>query len=397
MSVRQLHLSEVLPERSCQERVLIRGLNWLGDSVMSLPAVELLRHAYPEAHISILVPQRLAGFWRPHLVDSVMLFDNDETLWQVARRLRAGRFTMGVALPLSLRSALEMALAGIPRRIGYDHRGRGVLLTERIRKPAGAFEMHKRTPGEVQNLNTADRRTALADHALLPLRSHHVFRHLALVSALASRQGISEQPHAPSLDASDKDAEAALRRHGLEPGRLSSPLFGMCPGAEYGPTKRWPEERFIEAARRIRARTNCRWAVIGSEKEKEVCRRIAEALTAKSAEPFAWSLAGKTALNELVPLLQCCSMVLTNDTGPMHVAAAAGTPVIGLFSSTSPELTGPGLPGDDRHRLLRSSAPCSPCFLKQCPIDMKCMESLDVARVVHEALAMHDRLRLSPL
>jgi heptosyltransferase-2 len=103
------------------------------------------------------------------------------------------------------------------------------------------------------------------------------------------------------------------------------------------------------------------------------------------------SLAGKTSLRELMALLKLCRVLLTNDTGPMHVAAALGTPVVVPFGSTSPELTGPGLPGDARHRLLKSDAPCSPCFLRECPIDFRCMNGISVERVVEAVLETFNR------
>ena len=99
------------------------------------------------------------------------------------------------------------------------------------------------------------------------------------------------------------------------------------------------------------------------------------------------NLAGQTSLRELMALLKLCRVLLTNDTGPMHVAAALGTPVVVPFGSTSPELTGPGLPGDPRHRLLKSDAPCSPCFLRECPIDFRCMNGISVERVVEAVLS----------
>jgi heptosyltransferase-2 len=371
---------------SHQERILIRGLNWLGDSVMSLPAVEMLRHANPDAFIAILVPRKLAEFWRPPLVDSVIVFDKDETLWQVAQKLRAGQFTLGVVLPLSLRSALELVVAGIPRRIGYDHRGRGFLLTEPIMKPTDALEMRKRPVHEVLRLAEGEAERVFPP---VPPVSHHVYRNLHLVSTL----GMEARPQAPRLCVSENDAAGALHSYGLCPDRPGSPLFGMCPGGEYGPSKRWPEERFIDTARRLRAQLGCRWILFGSEGDRLSCSRIADAIQDGCPEPFVWNLAGRTSVHDLIVLLKGCGMMLSNDTGPMHVAAAVGTPVIGLFGSTSPDLTGPGLPGERQHRILRSSAPCSPCFLKQCPIDMRCMESLDVTRVVQEALAIHERCR----
>jgi heptosyltransferase-2 len=159
-------------------------------------------------------------------------------------------------------------------------------------------------------------------------------------------------------------------------------LLGLNPGAEYGPAKRWPAENFAVVAREVsRKLGNCVWLAFGSLGDEQVCSRIA-----RVAGSSVLNLAGKTSLRQLMALLKLCRVVLTNDTGPMHVAAAVGTTVVVPFGSTSPELTGPGLPGDTRHRLLQSAAPCSPCFRRVCPIDFRCMTGITPGRVTEVVL-----------
>jgi heptosyltransferase-2 len=164
------------------------------------------------------------------------------------------------------------------------------------------------------------------------------------------------------------------------------PCFGLNAGAEYGPAKRWPERRFIEAAVDIQRRMRCRWLVFGVGAEKELAARIAagirQAASPEQRDSCVLDLAGGTSLGELCAALKLCRVLLTNDSGPMHVAAAAGTPVVVPFGSTSPELTGPGLPGDERHQLLQAGVPCAPCFLRECPIDFRCMTGITVESVV---------------
>ena len=171
--------------------------------------------------------------------------------------------------------------------------------------------------------------------------------------------------------------------------KITQPVFGLNPGAEYGPAKRWPIERFIAAAKEIQQRTNCVWLIFGGKNDVAIANQI-ESETQNSKFKIQ-NLAGKTTLRELMSLLKLCRVLLTNDSGPMHVAAALGTPVVVPFGSTSPELTGPGLPGDARHRLLKSDAPCSPCFLRECPIDFRCMNGITVERVVEAVLSAQRR------
>lgn len=371
-----------------KERILIRGFNWLGDSVMSLPAIELLRNTHPQAHLTVLAPHRLADFWRRPLVDSVMTFDAKESYWQVAGRLRKESFTTAIVLPLSIRSGLEVALAGIPRRIGYEHRGRGLLLTHRVAKVTGITEMRKKPANEVMRLAAQNDIPDLKNEWAPSPQSHHLYRNLHLMSELIGK-GSRVLPTAPSMSLTYREKDDVLREFGVRPDSVSSPLFGMCPGGEYGEAKRWPEERFVEAAKELHSKLNCRWVLFGSPSERDLCSRITDALNGESEEPIATNLAGRTRLHELFGALAGCSLVLTNDTGPMHAAAAVGTPVVGIFGSTSPELTGPGLPGDLTHRIIRASTPCSPCFLRTCPIDFQCMRSIEVSLVVNEILAMH--------
>jgi heptosyltransferase-2 len=140
----------------------------------------------------------------------------------------------------------------------------------------------------------------------------------------------------------------------------------------------------------IQRQTRCRWLIFGGPGDLGIARAIeagiqsAQTATGKPAPVL--NLAGKTTLRELCVLLKLCRVVLTNDSGPMHVAAAVGTPVVVLFGSTAPELTGPGLPGETRHQLLTANAPCSPCFLRVCPIDFRCMTGISVERVVKAVL-----------
>ncbi len=346
---------------------------------MCLPALHRLRDARPEAYIAILTPSKLAELWRIPLIDEVIGFDQNENLWSIARKLRAGRFSTGIILPMSMRSALELWLAGIPTRIGTEHRGREMLLSHSARKPPGITEMRKRSIEEV-------RRTALVSkrhESGRPSRaSHHIYRYLNLAAVL----GADPMPLAPCLPITDAEAAAVRRKFFPDRKACKSPLFAMCPGSEYGSTKRWPEERFVETACSLHAKTGCIWLLFDTNAERATCQRITDAVYSHARTMTIYNLAGQTSLRELASLLHCCSLALGNDSGPMHLAAAVGTPVGALFSSTSVELTGPGMPGSPSHFVLSSTASCSPCFLRTCPIDMRCMNSLPVDQMVQGIL-----------
>jgi heptosyltransferase-2 len=363
------------------QRILVRSVNWLGDAVMTTPALQRLREARPDAHITLLAPARLADIWQNHpAINSVKTFAGDEGAWAIGRRLRAERFDLGLVFPNSPRSALELWFARIPRRVGYARPWRNWFLTQPVAPRLGAVAMHKRSLTEINRLI---RSSATAAPATYPGQAHHIFHYLHLVAALGANPG----PLPPKLIVTSEATAQFAAKFKLADGSSTRPFwFGLNAGAEYGPAKRWPEQRFIDAAVQIQRRTGCRWIVFGVASEKELASRIAGGIQ-QAADPAqknlaALNLAGATSLGELCAALKFCRVLLTNDSGPMHVAAALGTPVVVPFGSTSPELTGPGLPGDSQHQLLRAGVPCSPCFLRQCPIDFRCMTGISVQSVV---------------
>lgn len=399
-------LSSILHPR----RLLVRGVNWLGDAVMTTPALLRLREALPDTHIALLTHAKLAGLWDGHpAVDEVITFAPREGVFSIARRLRrasdlpspsephpadgdrksparAAGFDAALVLPNSIRTGLEARLAGIPRRIGYAGSWRNWLLTDAVPWRTDVVKMRKRTAEEVRRLVADADRSA----AFRPLQaavqdgrgsgvnaalqtSHHLFHYLHLAAAL----GANPEPLAPHIAVTEAEVAAVKAKFHLPDGVL----IGLNAGAEYGPAKRWPAERFVATARELRARLNCAFVIFGGPADGALADEIAAALDTAPAASVV-KLAGRTSLRELCAALRACRVVLTNDTGPMHVAAAVGTRVVALFGSTSPALTGPGLPGGTRHTILRGEAACAPCFLRECPIDFRCLNSLPVAAVV---------------
>ncbi len=354
-------------------RIVVRGVNWLGDAVMTTPALRRLRERFPSAHITLLSPAKLGGLWMAHPdVDDVMNIERGEGLWSVSRRVRGRKFDIAVIFPNSPRSALECLLAGVSRRVGRRWPWRSWMLTDPIPAPAHAVPMRKRPVEEIRSRATSVLAVPDPDP---DLRAHQMYHYLDLVAAL----GADSSPLAPLLAITGAEVEAVRQKHGFRPG---SAWLGINAGAEYGPAKRWPAERFAAVADAVRREFDCGIAIFGGLGDLALAEELADQL--RTAAPTLRILAGKTSLRELLAALRCCRVLLTNDTGPMHVAAALSVPVVVPFGSTSPILTGPGLPGDPRHRLIRSSAPCAPCFLRTCPIDLRCLRDITVDQVVSE-------------
>jgi heptosyltransferase II len=328
--------------------ILIRASNWLGDAVMTVPAVRAIKRGRPDAHVTILTPAKLADFWKsvPE-VDEVLAIEKSESVFAVARKLR-DRFEVAILFPNSLRTALEVWLARIPRRVGYPGHRRAWLLNQ-------VFIPKVKTP--------------------VPRPRHQVHHYLAL---------------ADFVGAETRDEAAPLTNH-QSPVTNHAPTIGLCAGAEYGPAKRWLPERFAEVVRAVRDRTGADWKLFGVEGDMP----IADAIAMAAGGPLTYRV-GQTTLAQLIAELRTCDLLLTNDTGTMHLAAHLGVPVVALFGSTEPALTGPLGPG---HRILRHHVECSPCFLRDCPRDFRCMKAIradEAIAAVEATLAARSRGALAP-
>ena len=359
-------------------KILVRGTNWLGDAVMTTPALLRLRGKFPAAHITILTPEKLRELWANHpAVSEAISFAPGQTIFAVGKKLRAEKFDLALVLPNSPRSAIEIFLAGIPQRIGYARPWRNFFLTNAIAPRPAEMKMRKRSVAKIKEL-IAENPESRIRNPEIPKSAHQIFEYLNLTAAL----GANPEALPPQLFVTAEEIEAAKIKFGLE--KIDTPIFGLNPGAEYGPAKRWPIEKFIAAAKEIQQRTNCVWILFGGKNDLLITNQIESAI--RNPQSAIFNLAGKASLRELMALLKLCRVLLTNDTGPMHVAAALGIPVVVPFGSTSPELTGPGLPGDERSHLIKSDASCSPCFLRECPIDFRCMNGISVESVVEAVL-----------
>jgi len=309
---------------SLQGPLVVRSPNWLGDAVMALPAVRNLKDLVEEETLTVAAPDKLAALWRKcPFVDKVIALDKPKNLKASAAQLREGNFASAVLLPNSLRAATEAWMAGIPQRVAYARSGRSMLLTHSVPVPP-------------RN----------------PARMHQRFYYLDLVTAL----GAFEDSSLPRLR---KDPTTVAGSRGL--------VLAFCPGAEYGPAKRWPVENFAAVARHFIAARKAKILLLGAPIDVPIAEEFMKYV------PEADNRVGKTSLDEFMAALVTARLVICNDSGAMHVASALGVPTMSIYGSTEPALTGPM---GARIRVLRHHVPCSPCFLRECPIDFSCMNGI---------------------
>jgi heptosyltransferase-2 len=337
------------PEISARDlkpfRILIRSSNWLGDAVMSVPAVRAIKGGRPDVHVTIAAPDKIAPMWKliPE-VDAIIPLSEDSLL-PVVRLLRQQMpFDVAILFPNSLRVALESWLSGIPRRVGYRGHWRSWLVNQIVREA--------RKPGPPE---------------------HHSLRFLRIARECGAETSNIEVPN-------PKQTSNIQPSQGYGLAGEHQPLIGLCPGAEYGPAKRWLPERFAEAAAKITEQSSAQWILFGTKKDAAIGEQIAAAIGDHCVNRI-----GQTTLDQLIDELRQCRLLLTNDTGTMHLAALLGVPVIAVFGSTEPRLTGPLGNG---HIILRHHVECSPCFLRECPIDFRCMKAVSTDEVAGAVLSM---------
>jgi heptosyltransferase II len=323
-------------------RVLVRSSNWLGDAVMSVPAVRAIKNGRPDVHVTIAAPEKIVAMWKLIPEADAIIPLPDGSLLSVVRLLREQMpFDVAILFPNSLRVALEVCLSGIPRRVGYRGHWRSWLVDQIVREP--------RKPGPPE---------------------HHSLRFLRIArecgAETANLEHRTSKIQVPTLDQT--------------PNIKHQTLIGLCPGAEYGPAKRWLPERFAEAAAKITSQLSAQWILFGTKNDAAIGEQIAAAIG-----DHCMNRIGQTTLEQLIDELQECRLLLTNDTGTMHLAALLGVPVVAVFGSTEPRLTGPLGNG---HIILRHHVECSPCFLRECPIDFRCMKAVSADQVAEAVLSM---------
>jgi heptosyltransferase-2 len=334
-----------------QTKILIRAANWLGDAVMSLPAIRAVRDAFPGAHLTVLARAAVADLYaREASVDTVTLSAGSRR--EAAAGLRQESFDCAILLPNSFDTALAVWMARIPRRIGYRRDGRGWLLTEAITPPE---------PGEIPR--------------------HERFYYLELLR----RAGIiHEYPACAEIRLDGREAARAAGREALCAAGVpaeDAPVIGVSPGAAYGDAKRWLPERFAETAMQVAREQSASVALFGAAADRELCASLAE--TIRAAGIAVRNYAGETTLRQFIDLAAACRLFLTNDSGAMHIASALGVPTVTVFGATDDTATGPT---GAWARVVREQVECSPCLLRACPIDHRCMTRVTTDRVTSVAL-----------
>lgn len=338
--------------------ILVRATNWVGDAVMSIPAFQVLRERFPSARISILARPWVAGLYgREPFCDELIPYDAPRG-WQgigdklrIASELRARHFDCAILFQNAFEAAALAQMAGIPLRIGYARDGREWLLSHPIPVPR---------PDETPR--------------------HQRFYYLEL---LKRAKLIDAYPVDTAIRLSGAPAAARKGRERFLQESVKGAVIGVSPGAAYGGAKRWLPEHFAEAATRIARERNATVVIFGAREELAVCELVQQNIEALRQSCV--NFAGATSLAEFIEMAAACDVFLTNDSGPMHIASAVGVPTVAIFGATDDTATGPTGP---LSRVVREPVDCSPCLLRECPIDHRCMTRVTAERVAETAFSL---------
>jgi heptosyltransferase-2 len=339
------------------ERIVVRGANWVGDAVLTVPALRELRRIFPKAHITLATRSWAKGLFADADFLDQLLVHNGTGLRSVVQQVREWRkhsFDLAVLFPNSLEAALVASLSRVPVRIGYATDGRQRLLTHPLPLPEWRSTRHE------------------------------VFYYLQVVAQLewqikGQETYLATEPNS-SLQVSDERATAAIkliRAAGVTEGR---PLIALCPGSINSRAKRWPAERYAALADRLINEAGAEVLLIGSDGEVDVSQEVSRQMRHQAT-----ILTGKTDLAELVATLSLVNLLVTNDTGPAHIAAALRRPTMVIFGPTNVTTTRPFSPLAE---IVVQPPDCAPCMLRDCPIDHRCMTAISPDEVFERVRVM---------
>lgn len=341
------------------QKILVRSTNWIGDAIMSTPAVRTIRENFPESEITMLVHPWVSDVFRySPRVDRLIIYEKKgvhkglKGMLRLAGELRQEQFDCAILLQNAFEAALISKLAGIPVRGGYTTDGRGLLLTHGVQKEPEL------------------------------IKKHEVHYYQRIMRGLQMKSSVNEL----ELFIPGNQIDAAKQRLEKMAGSLrdTGPLIGFNPGAAFGPAKRWPAEKFADLANQLCRKTGGTILLFGSAADQETATDI---LSAVAQSQRLIDLTGRTTLIEAMALIGECDAFVTNDSGLMHVAAARHTPMVAIFGSTDHVATGPY---SDNATIIRKPLPCSPCKKPKCPEKhfrcMKLITSDEVCKAVIDLL-----------
>lgn len=337
------------------QKILVRVPNWVGDAVMSLPALEAVRARFPKAEVVVLARPHVADLYaRQKNVNRVVVFEHKGKhqgfggLLRLAGELRRERFDMAMLFQNAFQAALIAFLAGIPRRVGYSRDARRLLLTHPIAVPRA--------------------------QEVPPHESYYYLELVRRAGWLGTMPVLGRIPVAPPGPAAVERVRALLRERGLTNGAGSRrPFVVLAPGAAYGSAKCWLPERYAALADRLVEAFDAAVLLCGPPAEARLGEAIAAQMRSKPV-----SLIGETSLEEFLAVLASADLFIGNDSGAMHLAAGLDVPQVVIFGPTDELGTGPLNP---RARLVKKPVSCSPCFLRHCPVDHRCMTRIEVDEV----------------
>ncbi|MCP2520928.1 lipopolysaccharide heptosyltransferase II [SCandidatus Aminicenantes bacterium Aminicenantia_JdfR_composite] len=319
-------------------KIVIRVPNWIGDSVMSLPAIQSIKKNFPDSEIWVATREWLKDlFSNNEDLSGIIPLSKDNSIsnfYNNIQKLKKEKFNIGILFTNSFSSAFLFFLSKIPERWGYANEGRGIFLTRSIK--------------------------------LKEFKKHQVYYYLNLIENL----GLKIQNISFSLKVGKEElnwVEELLKKLKISSNSL---IVGMNPGSFYGSAKNWPVEHFVRLSIKFIEELDAEVFIFGSKKENLLNNRISEI---ERENGKIHNFIGKTTLKELIALISKCNLFISNDSGPMHIANALRIPVIAVFGPTDPERTSPFYPP---FKIIQKKVPCAPCKYRDCPVDHKCMKSI---------------------
>ncbi|MEO6392794.1 MAG: lipopolysaccharide heptosyltransferase II [Pyrinomonadaceae bacterium] len=337
------------------KRIVVRGTNWVGDAIMTIPALRELRRIVPDAHITLVTRSWTQGiFADADFLDDILVYDRERrflvsTRQQIAEWKRR-KFDAAILLQNAFEAAIIARLAKVPVRVGYPTDGRGFLLTEKVPLPTEA--------------------------------KHEVYYYLNIVAEFERilRGSSSVDDHPPRMElpvSAERLGEAAsvMSSQGVAEGQR---IVALCPGSTNSRAKRWPVGRFAALGDRLIAEMGAAVVLVGAADELPISQEVAAIMRHKPVV-----LTGATNLAQAVAVLGNIDLLVTNDTGPAHIAAALGRPVLVIFGPTDPTTT---RPFGDLAVVIRHPPDCAPCMLRDCPIDHRCMTAISPDEIFDQAM-----------